>query len=160
MSGKALIGFGSNLGDREGNIRRGARLLESRGLEVIAFSSLLATKPEEGVGGGPFLNAAGSFRAGAMPPLEILGLCRDVERELGRRTKGDLAPRTLDLDIFLLDDKVIEEEGLRIPHPRFHCRLFALIPAAEIEPDWIHPVRGLPLRELMKRARNEKGLKK
>ena len=156
MARKLLIGFGSNLGDREANIAKAAVLLEEGGLVAGARSALYPTEPEEGVRGGIFLNGAATFLVDGFSPMELLELSRRVERELGRNTKGDLAPRTIDIDLLLLDDLVIDEENLKIPHPRLHERLFALTPAAEIEPGWIHPLLELTLRELEERLKAER----
>jgi 2-amino-4-hydroxy-6-hydroxymethyldihydropteridine diphosphokinase len=154
---KLLIGLGSNLGDRESNISKAIALLEKGGLVTGARSSLYMTEPEEGAGGGYFLNGAATFHVNSLSPKEILELSRRAEEALGRTTKGNLAPRLIDVDLLLLDDLVIDEEGLKIPHPRLHKRFFALAPAVEIEPGWIHPQLGLSLSELLEKLRADKG---
>jgi len=101
-----------------------------------------------GVGDQPrFLNAAAVGHT-SLAPRELLETLLQIERDLGRERPHPGAARTLDLDLILYGDRVIEEEGLTVPHPRFRERLFVLEPLAEVAPDWIDPVTGRSIEQL------------
>jgi 2-amino-4-hydroxy-6-hydroxymethyldihydropteridine diphosphokinase len=140
--------LGANLGDREANLRAALRGLEGTGT-VKAVSSLYETEPVGGPEGQPpFLNAACLWET-ELPPEEALRFLKELERELGRRPGGRrYGPREIDLDILLYDDRVVEEEGLTVPHARLAERAFAMLPLAEIAPDAVHPVEGKTIAEL------------
>jgi 2-amino-4-hydroxy-6-hydroxymethyldihydropteridine diphosphokinase len=84
-----------------------------------------------------------------LAPRELLERLLDIEREAGRVRTAPMSPRTLDLDLILYGDKKIEEPGLLVPHPRFRERLFVLEPLAELAPDWIDPVTGARVSQLL-----------
>jgi 2-amino-4-hydroxy-6-hydroxymethyldihydropteridine diphosphokinase len=147
----ALIALGSNVGDRSGFLARAAARLEAApGIRWRRMSSIRETEPagdpREGALGGLYLNAVVEVLTD-LDPRALLGLCQTIERDEGRVRSGKNAPRTLDLDILLVGDRVIEEEGLVVPHPRMLERGFVLEPLAEIAPDRRHPVSGHTLRE-------------
>ncbi len=147
----ALIGLGSNLGDRAGFLRRAVeRLAASEGVEWLRLSTIRETAPEgdpvQGDLGGPYLNAAGEIRT-ALSPRGLLELCLSVEAELGRDRPRRNAPRPIDLDILLFGDRVAEDPDLVLPHPRMLERRFVLEPLAEIAPRRRHPVTGRTLLE-------------
>jgi 2-amino-4-hydroxy-6-hydroxymethyldihydropteridine diphosphokinase len=125
----AYVGLGSNLGDRERLIREAAELIGAERL-----SSLIETEPW-GYGNQPlFLNAAAELETG-LAPRQLLDHLLDVERRLGRERVGHRwGPRTIDLDLLLFGDEVIDEPGLIVPHPRLLEREFALRPLAELIP--------------------------
>lgn len=147
----AWLGLGSNLGDRQAHIRAGLEHLAARGVFIEAVSRLIETAPEGGPPlQGPYLNGAARVRT-SLPPRALLNAMLDVEREAGRlRSPGSLnLPRTLDLDLLLYGAAVIQEEGLCVPHPRMHLRLFVLEPLAEIAPGLRHPVLKQTIKELL-----------
>jgi 2-amino-4-hydroxy-6-hydroxymethyldihydropteridine diphosphokinase len=133
----AYVGLGSNLGDRERLIRDAAELIGAKRL-----SSLLETEPW-GYGNQPlFLNAAAELETG-LTPRQLLDHLLDVERRLGRERVGHRwGPRTIDLDLLLYGDEVIDEPGLLVPHPRLLEREFALRPLAELIPAQKIPGNG------------------
>jgi 2-amino-4-hydroxy-6-hydroxymethyldihydropteridine diphosphokinase len=140
------IALGSNLGDREAHLAFAVHQLQGL-LTGLRVSSWHETAPV-GVSPQPdFLNGAvvGHTIMGARMLLERL---LAIEQERGRRRPHDGAPRTLDLDLILFGGEVIDEPGLRVPHPRFRERLFVLEPLAEIAGDWIDPVTGRSIEEL------------
>jgi 2-amino-4-hydroxy-6-hydroxymethyldihydropteridine diphosphokinase len=146
------IAIGSNLGDRESHIRFAFDRLHLL-LADIRTSSILETEPV-GVTGVQkrFLNAAAAG-ATSLPPDALLDALLEIERERGRERPYALAPRTLDLDLILYGDRVIETPALAVPHPRFRERLFVLDPLAEILPGGVDPVSGKTIRELARAAR-------
>ncbi len=138
---RAYVGLGSNLGDREANLRGALGMLEARGeITVVKVSSFLETEPVGGPPGqGMFLNAAAELET-TLTPRELLRACQDVERALGRERGVRWGPRTMDVDILLYGEEVIQEPDLVIPHPRMHEREFVLAPLADIAPEALHPV--------------------
>jgi 2-amino-4-hydroxy-6-hydroxymethyldihydropteridine diphosphokinase len=139
----AYIGLGSNLGDREGTIRRALELLSAGDdIEVTAVSSLEETDPVGYEDQPRFLNGAAALRT-ELPPRELLERMFAVERQLGRiRTGPRFGPRTIDLDLLLYGQESIDEPGLRIPHPRLAERRFVLEPLVELGRNLQVPGRG------------------
>jgi 2-amino-4-hydroxy-6-hydroxymethyldihydropteridine diphosphokinase len=148
---RAHIGLGSNLGDREGTIRRALDLLAARAdVEVEAVSTLRETDPVGYLDQPRFLNGAAALRT-TLAPRALLTALLDVERALGRTRDGPpLGPRTIDLDLLLHGGETVAEPGLHVPHPRLHERRFALEPLAELDPELVVPGRGA-VRALLRR---------
>jgi 2-amino-4-hydroxy-6-hydroxymethyldihydropteridine diphosphokinase len=140
---RAYIGLGANLGPREVTLLRAVDLLAAHnGIEVLEMSQLRETEPVGNVVQPPFLNGAVAVET-TLSPRELLDVLLDVERELGRvRDGGRWGPRTIDLDLLLYADEVVEETGLKVPHPRLHERGFALEPLADLEPELEIPGQG------------------
>jgi 2-amino-4-hydroxy-6-hydroxymethyldihydropteridine diphosphokinase len=140
---RAYIGLGANLGDREATIGRALDLLaEHPGIQVIGVSQLRETEPWGYTNQPAFVNGAAAILT-SLPAASLLDALLDVERELGR-SRGPLryGPRTIDLDLLLYADDVIDEPGLAVPHPRLHERSFALEPLLDLDRDLIVPRRG------------------
>ena len=134
MQAKAFVGIGSNLGDREGNLRRAIDVLSAEeGIEVVAVSELRETEPVGPVEQGPFLNGAVQLET-SLGPRELLARLLAVENRLGRVRGERWGPRTIDLDLLLYGDEAIDEPGLVVPHPFLLQRLFVLEPLAELIP--------------------------
>ena len=135
----AYLGLGANLGDREATMRRAIELL---GWGVVAISSFRETDPVGYQDQPRFLNAAVALET-ELSPRELLDRLLAVERELGRTRDGPrYGPRTIDLDLLLYGDAIVEEPGLRVPHPRLGERRFALEPLAELDPGLTIPGAG------------------
>jgi 2-amino-4-hydroxy-6-hydroxymethyldihydropteridine diphosphokinase len=137
------LSLGSNLGDREALIKEALVRLDAAGVRVLRASSLYETAPEELLDQPWFLNMAVAAET-TLTPATLIAATQNIERELGRQRdqvppKG---PRTLDIDILLYDDLVLETAQLAIPHPRMLQRRFVLEPLCEIAPDLRHPVSG------------------
>jgi 2-amino-4-hydroxy-6-hydroxymethyldihydropteridine diphosphokinase len=133
----AYVGLGSNLGDREGLIRRAAEAIGA-----VRLSSLRETEPWGYEAQPPFLNAAAEVDT-ALEPRPLLDRLLAVERDLGRERAGPRwGPRTIDLDLLLYGDLVLDEPGLRVPHPFLLERLFVLEPLAELIPAQRIPGNG------------------
>jgi 2-amino-4-hydroxy-6-hydroxymethyldihydropteridine diphosphokinase len=140
---RAYVALGANLGDRERTLREAiAALAAEDGIEVVAVSTLRETDPV-GVSEQPrFLNGAAELET-TLTARELLDLLLAVEQRFGRvRIPGEHGPRTLDLDLLLYGDELIEEPGLAVPHPRLHDRRFVLEPLAELAPGLVVPGRG------------------
>ncbi len=140
---RAYVGLGANLGDRERTLRAAADALAAEeGIEVVSISTLRETEPV-GVGEQPrFLNGAAELET-TLTARELLDRLLTVEQRFGRvRIPGEHGPRTLDLDLLLYGDEVIDEPGLAVPHPRLHERRFVLEPLAELAPGLVVPRRG------------------
>jgi 2-amino-4-hydroxy-6-hydroxymethyldihydropteridine diphosphokinase len=141
---RAYVGLGANLGDREATIRRAVALLdELGGVAVVGVSTLRETEPWGPVEQPRYLNGAAAVET-ALAPRELLDALLDVERRLGRDRANEQrwGPRTIDLDLLLYGDLVLDEPGLGVPHPRLHERRFALEPLVELTPDAVVPGRG------------------
>jgi len=140
---RAYVGLGANLGDRERTLRAAVDALAAEdGIEVVAVSTLRETDPV-GVGEQPrYLNGAVAVET-TLAPRELLGRLLSIEQRFGRvRVPGEHGPRTLDLDLLLLGDAVLDEPGLTVPHPRLHERRFVLEPLAELAPGLVVPGCG------------------
>ena len=140
---RAYVGLGANLGDRERTLRAAVDALAVvDGVEVVSVSLLRDTEPV-GVGQQPlYLNGAAELET-TLTARELLDRLLAVEERFGRvRIPGEHGPRTLDLDLLLYGDQMIEEPGLTVPHPRLHERRFVLEPLAELAPGLVVPGRG------------------
>lgn len=146
---RVAIALGSNLGDRDGYLRAALAALQPP-IDRLRISTFHDTAPV-GVGPQPtFLNAAavGETSLSARALLETL---LGIERDLGRERPFPGAPRTVDLDLILYGEAIIDEApSLIVPHPRFRERRFVLEPLAEIAPDWRDPVTGKTVEELLR----------
>ena len=134
---RAYVGVGANLGDREATIRAALAALP----DVVAVSELRETAPVGVVDQPPFLNGAAALET-ELSPRELLDALLEVERGLGRERRERWGPRTIDLDLLLHGDDVVDEPGLTVPHPRLHERRFALEPLLDLDPDLVVPGRG------------------
>lgn len=143
----AYVALGSNLGDRAAHVAAAVRALSDLGRVVC--SALYETAPEGGAVQPDYLNAVARVHTAATP-RELLDVCLAVERSRGRvrPSGGAKASRTLDIDVLLCDDHIIDEPGLTVPHPRLVQRPFVRIPLAEVAlPGLRHPLTGEALDE-------------
>ncbi len=150
MSEIAYIALGSNVGDRRRNLDAALEALRIRpGIRVLEVSRYWETAPVGGPAGqGPYLNAAARLSVD-LTPRELLGTLLEIEQQLGRLRQERFGPRTIDLDILLFGEQVLDEPGLSVPHPRMHERGFVLGPLAEIAPTVAHPMLKRTAVELL-----------
>ncbi len=146
---RVYVGLGSNVGDRAENLEHAIRSLASCGT-VLARSPLIETEPVDCSEGGMFLNACLCLETDLVPHA-LLAAAMGIERDCGRKRGTRNEPRTLDIDILVIEDRTIDEPGLVIPHPRMCERRFVLHPLATIAPTLLHPGRSLTIRELLER---------
>jgi 2-amino-4-hydroxy-6-hydroxymethyldihydropteridine diphosphokinase len=148
VSTTAFVGIGSNLGDREAHLSRALELLSAEDdIEVSGVSRIRETEPVGPVEQGPFLNGAVRVET-ELPPRELLGRLLDIEQRLGRVRRERFGPRTIDLDLLLYGEDVVDEPGLTVPHPRLHERRFALEPLVDLDPGLTIPGVG-PISALL-----------
>lgn len=151
MSQAVHVALGSNLGDRRARIVAAIRAIDALpGTRIVRRSTLFETEPVGPPGQGPYLNGAVRIDTD-MPPPTLLDHLLSIERDLGRVRSPDArwTARTIDLDILLWGDRIVDEPTLTIPHPRLHERLFVLEPLAEIDPDVIVPTLGVSISDLL-----------
>ncbi len=141
------IGLGSNLGNRAEHLDYAASRLRDL-LDNLTVSRYHETDPVDiPVAAGRFLNAAAVGET-SLAPHDLLTALLAIEQDRGRERPFANAPRTLDVDLILFGDRIIDEPGLLVPHPRFRERRFVLEPLAEIAPGWRDPVTGKTVAEL------------
>lgn len=137
----AWIGLGANLGDARAALRDAWRRLGALpGIATSSISSVYRTAPMESQG-PDYLNAVGLVRT-SLEPEALLDALQSIEKAHGRERPYRNAPRTLDLDLLLYDDRCIDSARLQVPHPRLHRRAFVLVPLAEVDPQTMIPGRG------------------
>ena len=142
------VALGSNLGDRARHLAEALAALVGP-LHDIRSSRFYDTDPVGVMNQPRFLNAA-AVGVTTLPAGALLAALLDIESRFGRQRPYEGAPRTLDLDLILYGDAVIAEAGLMVPHPRFRERRFVLEPLAEVAPDWVDPVTGKTVVELLR----------
>ncbi len=140
------LSLGSNVGDRAANLNAAIERLQRLG-EVKAVSSFYETEPVEVTAQPWFLNCAVKLDTENMPKQLLAGIL-EIEQGMGRRRVQKKGPRTIDIDILLFGNSIVETKGLTIPHPSMHERRFVLEPMIEIAPEARHPVLKKTMREL------------
>ncbi len=155
----AFLGLGSNLGDREANLRAAVdALVAMPGIDLdraADVASLYETSPVGGPGGqAEYLNSVVRVRT-SLSPQELLQAVLTIERELGRVRRERWAEREIDIDLLLYGNIVVCDKDFSVPHPRMHSRRFVLEPLAEIAPDFVHPFHRGTIAQLADRLRAE-----
>jgi 2-amino-4-hydroxy-6-hydroxymethyldihydropteridine diphosphokinase len=142
------LGLGSNLGDREENLRRAEAAL-APAVVIQKRSSLHETEPQYVVDQPRFLNRV-LRGVTELAPHALLAFLKQIESDLGRVPSKRYGPRLVDLDILYYEDKIVNDADLQIPHPRISEREFVLRPMLEIAPDFPHPVTGRTTKDMLK----------
>ena len=141
------LSLGSNVGDRSAQLRDALGRLSAIG-HVVAVSSVYETEPMEFTQQPWFLNCAVLLETDKTPQ-ELMTAILGIEEEMGRRPVQKKGPRSIDIDILLFGDMIMESKDLTIPHPAMHQRRFVLEPLAEIAPEVLHPAFKRTIRELL-----------
>ena len=144
---EAYVALGSNLGDREENLRISLKHLEANGVKVVKVSTFIETEPY-GVTDQPgFVNAVCQVET-ELAPLELLRLLLSIEQEMGRVRLRRWGERNIDLDLLLYEDACVVSEELTLPHPDMQNRDFVLLPFAEIAGEVVHPILKKTIKKL------------
>ena len=143
----AYVALGSNLGDKEANLRKALELLQERGVEIVKTSTFISTEPYGVTDQPQFLNGVCEVRT-SLVPLALLHTLLEIEQEMGRVRLRHWGERNIDLDLLLYEDVVMDTPELKLPHPDMQNRDFVLLPLAEIAPELVHPILQKSIEEL------------
>jgi len=156
---RVYLGLGTNLGDREQNLRDAiARLKDVQGVNFLRQSRVYQTEPMHIADQPEFLNMVVELEVTEdISARVLLGIVKDIEKEIGRQHRERWGPREIDIDILLFGDEQIREEDFEVPHPRMWERGFVLAPLADLAPDLTAPA-GESVGELAKRLGKEQGI--
>ncbi|GAA4381769.1 2-amino-4-hydroxy-6-hydroxymethyldihydropteridine diphosphokinase [Hymenobacter koreensis] len=148
MNHTAYLLLGSNLGNRVAVLHRALVALAEQAGKIVSVSPVYETAAWGLEAQPAFLNQAVHIST-ALAPEALLDICQQVEQEAGREREEMWGPRTLDVDILLYDDVVLDSPRLVLPHPRLHKRRFALVPLADLAPSLVHPALGQTVQQLL-----------
>ena len=159
---EVYLSMGSNMGDRMENLRFGINELKKE-LNPVAISSIYETEPWGYSDDTPYLNLVARFNT-RLNVHELMEFTQNIEKSAGRiirknLLKSDYQARTLDIDLLFYDRKVIRERNVEIPHPRLHLRNFVLIPFAEINGSFVHPVFNKTINDLNRQSSDKSEIK-
>jgi 2-amino-4-hydroxy-6-hydroxymethyldihydropteridine diphosphokinase len=152
----AFISLGSNLGDRAGNLLLAVRAMLEANFEVLRLSAVYETE----AGHEMFLNMVAEVRVTNITPEQMMARMIRIEYLLGRRDKNLKQPRTVDLDLLFYGNLQYQSPFLTLPHPRLHLRRFVLVPFAELEPHFVHPVINRSIQEILAHTEDKSAVKR
>ena len=145
-----ILGLGSNLGEREKYIEKAIRSLHDiPEITILKISKLIDTEPYGKMDQPTFINCALELETDLLPE-RMLKICQSIENKLGRIRTEKWGPRTIDIDLLLCEDKILNSDNLKIPHPEIEKRMFVLSSLVELCPNQIHPVSQKKIKVLYK----------
>ena len=148
------LSLGSNIGDRDANLRAAIAALASAGVHVMQISSIYETEPVDYLDQPWFLNCVVEAETD-MEPQALLQALRAIESHMGGKKEFAKGPRKIDLDLLLYGSETIDTPELQIPHPRLHLRRFVLTPLAEIAPSLKHPAWNATAVQLLAQSSDQ-----
>jgi 2-amino-4-hydroxy-6-hydroxymethyldihydropteridine diphosphokinase len=154
-----FLSLGSNVGDREKNLRAAIAALPELGVQIKKVSSIYETEPVDLLEQPWFLNCVVEGET-TVPPVELLTELRALEQRMGSKKLVARGPRLIDLDILIYGQQTIDSPALQVPHPRMHLRRFVLAPLAEIAPDLMHPSWSGTTAQLLATTDDKSAVKK
>ena len=144
---KVIFSIGTNMGNRQENLGKSIDKIEDF-FNLKKISSTYSSEPIGFFTDKSFYNIATLIET-KLRPEEVLSITKKIELDMGRQMKGIMSDRIIDIDIVFYDDEIIEKPNLIIPHPRAALRRFVIEPAAEIEPNYLHPLLNITLSNLL-----------
>jgi len=159
MERKLYLLLGSNLGDRFGVLKQARKRLEARFGKVSKASSFYATAAWGNTAQPDFINQVLLFEC-SLEPQEVLSILLVTEEELGRVRKEKWGPRTIDIDLLIYGDLLVDNTNLKIPHPELHKRRFTLVPLCELAEEELHPKLGKTYSKLLEMCEDGLNVKK
>lgn len=157
--GTVFLSLGSNVENRLENLKKALKVLKKfPKIEITKTSSLYETEPWEVESPNWFLNLVLKVEC-KLPPLQLLDFLEESEKKLGRKSKSDNSPRTVDIDILFYNDWIFHTPRLMVPHPLLHKRRFVLVPLAEIEPELEHPQLQQDIKSILEDLDDKKQVK-
>ncbi len=148
---EVFLGLGSNIGDRNANLKMALELLKKNNIRPVKKSSVYETGPVGFTGQEDFYNMCLLAEAGE-GPADLLNIVKEIEAKMGRKKAIKYGPRIIDIDILFYDNIMIKEKELSVPHPEIAKRKFVLIPLNEIAGNFVHPELKLSVKELLDRC--------
>ncbi len=150
----AYLSIGSNLGNKQKNIEASKYKLNCDGIEIIKISNNFESLSWPYKKNPKFINVVIQIKT-VLSPENLMKKCLDVEKSLGRKRRNKYDPRTCDIDIIDYDNKVVNKKNLTLPHPEMHKRNFVLLPFFQINKSWIHPVKKINIKKLIKSIKSD-----
>jgi 2-amino-4-hydroxy-6-hydroxymethyldihydropteridine diphosphokinase len=154
-----FLSLGSNLGDKKHNLEKAVELLTRRGIRIVSSSTVYETEPVGIATESWFYNQVLEVETD-VPPEELIHRVKCIEEDMGRTRAMNLGSRSIDIDILLAGEKIVNTKSLKIPHPQLANRNFVLCPLAEIAPEIVHPLLKEKITKLLERSEDPSQVKK
>ncbi len=144
----AYISIGSNLGNKKKNIEQSKYFLKRKKVEVIKVSNMFESLSWPNPKKPKFINIVIKVKT-TLSPQNLMKICLEIEKLLGRKRHNKNEPRTCDIDIIDYDKRIMKKKNLILPHPQMHKRNFVLLPFFEINKTWIHPLKKISIKKML-----------